>query len=99
MTLLEVVDGLRAIASVLEVIPQAEARKVMCHPMFKGESAAGAGIMLLHIRKALTMTERENWNRAEILVLLEEFSRDAELFPIEFSAFLWDMEHDAPQEP
>lgn len=53
---------------------------------------AGCAGMLCYLRDLFTITDREQYDRAEILIILESISRDSDWFPTGIGVKLWGME-------
>ena len=92
MTYASVATTMREMADVLDSLPDSERNQEtgMEVPEFKPERVVGAGAMLCYIRDLLTASPHENYNRVDILVLLEMISRDSDILPCGIGVMMWD---------
>ena len=90
-------DQARRMRRVADAIDRAVAKEGrdketgIAKPLYDGEMAVGAAMMLLYIRDFVTAWNAE-FDRPTMLVLLETFSRDPDLFPCGIAKLLWDAE-------
>ncbi len=67
--------------------------------------AIGAAGLLCYLRDLFTLSNKDLYSRAEILVILETMSRDGEIFPNGVGELMWQAENepldlkDAPDDP
>ena len=61
-------------------------------------AATGAAAFLCYLRDLFTASEKEQFSRAEILVILETCSRDTDWFPSGIGQAMWNMEDGEPKE-
>ena len=80
MTTGELADQFESMASALRRMPTVT-YSVERAPALDGEAAIGAAVLWAYARDLLTMTNRETFNRSELLVMLDVISRDPDIFP------------------
>ena len=61
-------------------------------PMLSADSAVGGAAVLCYVRDLLTNTPRDQFNRDELLVLLERISADQDIFPLGVGVMMWDVD-------
>ena len=55
------------------------------------EVECGAALLITYLRDLFQASPRENYNKVDILVLLETISRDTDLFPTGIGVEIWSL--------
>ena len=92
MTYASAAEYLREMAKALDGMHQNYKYRDVPAPMLSPDQAVGAAAVLCFIRDLVTVSPREDYNRVDILVLLEMLSRDQELFPCGVGVLIWEAE-------
>lgn len=94
MTFTDQARSMRRIADAIDravAMDKTDRETGIAKPLYDGEMAVGAAMMLLYIRDFVTAWNAE-FDRPMMLVALEAMSRDPDLFPCGIAKLMWDVE-------
>jgi hypothetical protein len=91
MTFREMASAMRRLADGIDkiVASHGDEDNKRDKPMLDEEPALGAALLLRYIRDLVTNANRDEWDRGSLLVLLENISRDNEIFPCGIAKLVW----------
>ena len=93
MTFSETASALRHIADVIDRVVRERGDCSTGAPIALREDVGlGAALMLRYLRDLITLSEREQYDRVTLLVILEAISRDHEMFPHGIGVLVWQAE-------
>ncbi len=88
MTTQQMASAMRRVADAMEKVPGGNIWKKP-ETQLDGSLAVGAAGILCYLRDLFTLSDREHYSRADILVILETCSRDGEIFPCGAGQLMW----------